>query len=30
MNRGSAIDIHRSLTVMALCAAGGTLGGMLS
>ena len=30
MNRVSAIDIHRSLTVMALCAAGGTLGGMLS
>ena len=29
MNRGSAIDIHRSLTVMALCAAGGTPRGML-
>ena len=30
MNLGSPLDMERSLTVMGLCALGGTLGGMLS
>lgn len=30
MNMGSTIDMERSVTVMAVCALGGTLGGMMS
>lgn len=30
MNMGSAIDMERSVTVMGICALGGTIGGMLS
>lgn len=30
INKGGAVDIHRSLTVMAICAVGGTTGGMIS
>ena len=30
MNKGGAMDMQRSLTVMGICAVGGTLGGMLS
>lgn len=30
MNMGAAIDMERSVTVMGICALGGTIGGMLS
>lgn len=30
MNMGSSMDIERSVTVMGVCALGGTLGGMMS
>lgn len=30
MNKGGAVDMDRSLTVLGICAAGGTMGGMIS